>query len=100
MNLSKENIDHIRRMVEGGFPLTQKEIEDLQGHNDHLSGLCETQSRMLLRAEEDLRFIRENWFCYSPCEKVLTSKVRVACDSFKDALDRGRAKEKRYGRHR
>lgn len=93
MNLSKERMDHIRRMVEGGFPLTTAEIEDLQCHNDHLMGLSEAQSRIILRADEELRFIRENWFSYNVCTKTLRSNVNILCDSFKDAVARGRAKE-------
>jgi hypothetical protein len=53
MNLSAENMGRIRDLVEGGFPLKASEIEDLHGHNDHLTQLLEARFRLMLGAETE-----------------------------------------------
>lgn len=90
MNISAERMAHIRRMIDFGTTLTTAEVEDLQCHNDHLTGLCEAQARIILRNDEDAKFIRENWFYFDACTKTLRSNVNIFCDGFEDGIVRAK----------
>jgi hypothetical protein len=58
MNLSKERMDQITRLVEGGFPLKADEVEDLHGMNYHLYCLCDTYQVMKIRAENEVEILK------------------------------------------
>lgn len=58
MNLSRERMDHITRLVEGGFPLKTDEVEDLHGMNYHLYCLCDTYQAMKIRAENEAETLK------------------------------------------
>lgn len=53
MNLSRERMAFIRGQVERGEQLDREAAEDLQGHNDHLTQLCEAKGRLLMKPEAD-----------------------------------------------
>jgi hypothetical protein len=59
MNLSRERMAFIRGQVERGEPLDREAIEDLIGHNDHLTQLCEARARLVLHAESDIESLRK-----------------------------------------
>lgn len=50
----------IRGQVEKGEPLDREAIEDLMGHNDHLTQLCEARARLLLYSESDIEALRKD----------------------------------------
>jgi len=58
MDLSRERMDHITRLVEGGFPLKTDEVEDLHGMNYHLYCLCDTYQAMKIRAENEVETLK------------------------------------------
>lgn len=59
MNLSRERMAFIRGQVERGESLGREAIEDLLGHNDHLTQLCEARARLLLYAESDIKALHD-----------------------------------------
>ncbi|WP_440090127.1 hypothetical protein [Pseudomonas fragariae (ex Marin et al. 2024)] len=58
MNLSHKRIAEIRSLVSAGIQLGPNEAEDLLGHNDHLTELCEARARLVLRAESESETLR------------------------------------------
>ncbi|WP_122544348.1 hypothetical protein [Pseudomonas viridiflava] len=58
MNLSHKRIAEIRKLVSAGIQLGRTEAEDLLGHNDHLTELCEARARLVLRAESESETLR------------------------------------------
>lgn len=58
MNLSHKRIAEIRSLVSAGIQLEPNEAEDLLGHNDHLTELCEARARLVLRAESESETLR------------------------------------------
>lgn len=58
MNLSHKRIAEIRSLVSAGIQLGRNEAEDLLGHNDHLTELCEARARLVLRAESESETLR------------------------------------------
>ncbi|WP_346395225.1 hypothetical protein [Pseudomonas syringae] len=58
MNLSCKRIAEIRTLVSAGIQIERTEAEDLLGHNDHLTELCEARARLVLRAESESETLR------------------------------------------
>lgn len=58
MNLSHKRIAEIRKLVSAGIQLGRTEAEDMLGHNDHLTELCEARARLVLRAESESETLR------------------------------------------
>ena len=58
MNLSHKRIAEIRKLVSAGIQLGRSGAEDLLGHNDHLTELCEARARLVLRAESESETLR------------------------------------------
>ncbi|WP_240364224.1 hypothetical protein [Pseudomonas syringae] len=59
MNLTHKRIAEIRTLVSAGVQLGRTESEDLLGHNDHLTELCEARARLVLRAESESETLRD-----------------------------------------
>lgn len=53
MNLSAENMQRIRNLVQTGSPLSRADIQDLNGHNEHLTLLLEARFRLMLGLETE-----------------------------------------------
>lgn len=96
MNLSKERMDHITRLVERGFPLKTDEVQDLHGMNYHLYCLCDTYQAMKIRAENEaetlkaengrlLATIEQQTFLIGNLRNDVREAIEIDCEQ--DAVD-------------
>lgn len=91
MNLSKERMDHITRLVEGGFPLKTDEVEDLHGMNYHLYCLCDTYQAMKISAENEAEKLK--------AENERLQRFETAYKEFSDKTDWVRPAAQELGMH-